>query len=466
MNAVREPRPGDVLPDGGVLTNRYAAQGEWQIWNTEGGSALLVSPRLNDTWIELGYVEPGLFLPSSFGLDVLETEGFPGIASVELGPYPQSGQQVMDAARLFATTRKTLGSVNLGSALIVPKLPFLLPVEEEGDQEQDPLTLGKWFSGGMNVPFTDSVRMHSWVPGLTDSMYAELLQLFGWEETAPEKIRAIEPRDDRPHFASTKRTERRREGQFELPGRPELERFFRERIIDVIDREEAYRRMGISFPGPTLLIGPPGCGKTYAVEQLVEYLGWPSYSVNADSVGSAYIHETSRLISQLFSHAIEDAPSVVIIDEMESFLTDREIGHQHHVEEVAEFLRAIPELPKNRVLLFGMTNMPERIDKAIMRKGRFDNIMEINHPSHDELVALLESLLKDVPTQRDLDLDRLASRLLNRPISDVVYVAKEAGRLAVLRNEDRITDELLSLACDDLTRREAKKRGLGTIGFL
>lgn len=466
MNTQGEPHAGETLPNGGVLTDRYAIHNDWQIWNTQRGSALLVSSDLCNRWIDMGLVEPGLFLPTASGLWAVESQGYPAIASVELGPYPQSGQQVLELAKLFAYTRKSLGDVHLGSALFIPQFPYLMPVTEGDDHAQDPWTLGRWFSGGMNVPVTDGVRMRAWVPGLTDDMYTALLALFGWEETAPEKIRAIDNAETQPRPLSTRRREHRREGPFSLPGRPKLEKFFRERIIDVIDREEAYRRMGIEFPGATLLVGPPGCGKTYAVEQLVDYLGWPSYAVNADSIGSAYMHETSRLVSQLFSQAISDAPSVVIMDEMESYLTDRDTGHQHHVEEVAEFLRAIPELPKNRVLLFGMTNMPDSIDKAITRKGRFDNIIEVDAPARDELAELLESLLKDVPTQQNLDLDHIAARLLGRPISDVVYVAREAGRLAVLNGEDCITGELLSKACDDLMSQQHDKKGHQAIGFL
>ena len=56
---------------------------------------------------------------------------------------------------------------------------------------------------------------------------------------------------------------------FTLIGRPELEQFFNDNIIDIVLHQEQYKRMGISFPGATSLYGPPGCGKTYAVEKLL-----------------------------------------------------------------------------------------------------------------------------------------------------------------------------------------------------
>src|SRR5258708_14737727 len=111
------------------------------------------------------------------------------------------------------------------------------------------------------------------------------------------------------------------------------------------------------------LHGPAGWGKTFAVERLVEHLGWPSFQIDASSVASPYIHETSRKISEVFKSAAKSAPSVLVIDEMEAFLAKRDMGSGHHrVEEVAEFLRRIPEAASSEVLIVSMTNRLDRTD--------------------------------------------------------------------------------------------------------
>ena len=468
MEGVRNPQVGEELLGGGRLLSCVAERDSWQIWRTRMGYALVVTRDLQDFWSDMGYVEPGLFLPLGADLLFVESTEHELISSAELGPVPVGSQQIMAVARAFAYTRSALGDVSLETAIFLPRLPHLLPTSEAPSSESDALTLGRWLSGGMDVPVTDASRMCSWVAGMSEAVHAELLALFGWERSESERIRVDGHRATEAPKPRTQRRERGSAEPFHLAGRTELERFFRERIIDVIDREDEYRRMGISFPGPTLLVGPPGCGKTFAVERLVEYLGWPSYVVNADSVGSSYIHETSKLISQLFAQAMEDAPSVVVMDEMEAFLSDRSGtsgSHQYHVEEMAEFLRIIPELPKHRVLLFGMTNVPERIDKAIMRKGRFDHTLEVGMPSAEELVSLLKSLLKDVPIEPGISYERLARRLANRPISDVAYVAKEAGRLAVVERRDRVGEDLLMRACDDLMSQAGEGKPKQRIGF-
>ena len=130
--------------------------------------------------------------------------------------------------------------------------------------------------------------------------------------------------------------------------------------------------------------GPPGCGKTFAVERLVDFLGWPSFQIDASSVASPYIHETSKKVAEVFDKAMQNAPSVLVIDEMEAFLADREMGSGHHrVEEVAEFLRRIPEATKNDVLIVAMTNRIEMIDPAILRRGRFDHVIKVDYRQRD-----------------------------------------------------------------------------------
>ena len=218
-------------------------------------------------------------------------------------------------------------------------------------------------------------------------------------------------------------------------------------MIDIIFNAEKYQAMGIEFPSAIVLHGPPGCGKTFAVERLVEFIDWPSYSIDSNSVGSPYIHETSKRISEVFDKAIDAAPSVIVIDEMESFLSDRRFGGTsslHHVEEVAEFLRRIPEAIKNRVLIIAMTNMIDLIDPAILRRGRFDHIIEVGMPSRIEVASLLDSLLGKLPKSEDLNLDKIVDTLTGKPLSDSAFVIREAARLAAKSGKTQLDQDSIT----------------------
>ena len=127
-------------------------------------------------------------------------------------------------------------------------------------------------------------------------------------------------------LGQAKRAEPEPNKLFELPGRPKLAAFFNEHVVDIVLHRDRYKALGIDFPSAIVLHGPPGCGKTFAVERLVDFLGWPSFQIDASSVASPYIHETSKKVAEVFDKAMENAPSVLVIDEMEAFLADREMG--------------------------------------------------------------------------------------------------------------------------------------------
>jgi cell division protease FtsH len=258
------------------------------------------------------------------------------------------------------------------------------------------------------------------------------------------------------------------DARFSLPGRPMLEEFFNEHIIDIVRNEERYAALGVGFPSAIALHGPPGCGKTFAVEQLVEFLGWPSFQIDASSVASPYIHETSKKIAEIFDKAMRSAPSVLIIDEMESFLADREAGSggsHHRVEEVAEFLRRIPEAGKNHVLVVGMTNRIDMIDAAIMRRGRFDHVIEVPPATEEEVSALLDKLLSDLPTDSGVDQVPLAKRLAGRPLSDVAFVVREGARLSARAGKSKI-DQMFLLSALDGAPSRADQGQARRIGFV
>ena len=272
--------------------------------------------------------------------------------------------------------------------------------------------------------------------------------------------------------SSPKRDAKKKDGtkltEFKLSGRPFLENFFNEHVVDIILNQERYKALGVDFPSAVVLHGPAGCGKTFAVDRLVEFLDWPVYHVDSNSVGSPYIHETSRKVSEIFGKAMEDAPAVIVIDEMESFLSDRQL-HQstglHHVEEVAEFLRRIPKAMSNRVLVIGMTNRLEMIDPAILRRGRFDHVLEVGMPSKKEVTELVTSLLEKMPVEGELGIDKIVTALVGRPLSDAAFAVREAGRLAARAGKSKLDQEALNAAVSSLPSAtdEEKSRPIGFI---
>lgn len=312
--------------------------------------------------------------------------------------------------------------------------------------------LGAYLTGGVDISADEVVALQRILPKVPAEEIADILEAAG---ISPKTPLARGGKVARPRGVPSPSEGAKPLGRFELAGRLELAEFFNEHVIDIVADEERYASMGIGFPGGIILEGPTGCGKTFAVERLVDHLGWPNFSIEASSVASPYIHETSRKVAEIFGEAMNAAPAVVIIDEMDAFLANRDsASHQHNVEEVAEFLRRIPEASANRVLVIGMTNKIDAIDPAILRRGRFDHVIHVDHAGEAEVAGLLESLLENIPNDVR-EVAALARRLAGRPLSDAAFVVREAGRLAAKARKERVSEDEIEAALARCPSRDA-----------
>lgn len=339
-------------------------------------------------------------------------------------------------------------NVSLYDGIYLEEYGYVLPTYT-GTNASDDATIGCFLSGGRAFHFSD------------DKFNTLLLDNFAYEDIS--KISDIQRTFHLPNQGTQKTDDK--SATFTLPGRPELEKFFNEHIVDILREPERYARLGIDFPSSVILYGPPGCGKTYAVDKLVDFLGLPKFEINSTTIASPYIHDTAKKIAGVFESAINSAPSVVVIDEMESYLSSRETqtSNSQHYEEVAEFLRQIQEAQKNKVLIIAMTNMYDKIDPAILRRGRFDHHIEVGLPSEEEILALLTNITRSISLANDIVLSDIAKRLSGKTLADVAFVIKEAGLISGKNGNSEITLESINAAIDSLPKETTKRRiGFGT----
>ncbi len=452
-----------------VTLRKLLGKGEaWQIYLSRNEArVLIVTAALHEFWRNLGLIDKShfkhfLFNETLYFFFISDGEyELTSISEIRGFVTPEEG---LSCAIALNETRKIIPISSLKNGIFVERISRILPMPNEIEHISDEVILGTWLTGGLVVSATSAKRMLQVQPRLDKESLSKIVAAAGLRKTSKEQeIKKIEDKNQVNNITIPLK----RRHLFSLPGRQELESFLIDNVIDIIENPEAYAAMKISFPGAFILQGPPGCGKTYAVEQLVDYLDWPVFYVESGTIGSAYIHETSKRISTLFKEAMRNAPSVLVIDEMESFLSTRTQSSEtdgHHKEEIAEFLRRIPEAAKNRVLIIGMTNMIESIDPAIRRRGRFDNIIEVGMPSTIEIEQVIESLLKNLPHDEDIDTKGLAKKLEGAPMSDVAFIVREAARLAAKNHLKTITQEVISVAVQQLqtTRKESRR----AIGFL
>lgn len=470
---------GYTLPDGARTRRALFGETTWQIFETHGeGRALVVREELASRWMTSGLLAEGGMSHFEFGSDRLYSISCgPSqiLCPVSDGKSPSTKSEALAFALALRATRVIDDQSALQDSVYVEKLSRLLPTYSISSRTDDDVVLGYWLTGGASVSAKSFRRLRHMLSWMGATHVKEVVEAAGFQvaEVAPrERDRAestpidVSSRNQENSSARSKETPQRKQ-TFELPGRPELEAFFNEHVVDIIQNRERYKALGIDFPSAIVLHGPPGCGKTFAVERLVDFLGWPSFQIDASSIASPYIHETSRKVAEVFDKAMENAPSVLVIDEMEAFLADREMGSGHHrVEEVAEFLRRIPEATKKGVLIVAMTNRVEMIDPAILRRGRFDHVIKVDYAVEEEILSLLAKLLGSLPKSTDVDVHPLAKDLAGRPLSDVTFVVREGARLAARSGKDRLDQGSLLAAMHSAPAREREGGAQRRIGFV
>ncbi|MDE2916648.1 MAG: ATP-binding protein [Paracoccaceae bacterium] len=469
------------LPDGSRLGRLVHGGPDWQIFRVDRDNAVLIArSSLAGRWLEAQLVPDTVLQTFSFGNE--NFKALPSGPGQKLEPVAESGSleskgDGLSFALSLSETRKIDATVPLHDAIYAERYSRLLPTWTVSEGTADEEVLGRWLTGGVSIPATSFRRLASLLGWLEKEDVRDLVEAAGFaipQETGgaltkqkPQreqwktKSKEAEVKRSLPEDKPGEKTERR---QFHLSGRPLLEAFFNEHVIDIIENADRYKALGIDFPTAIVLYGPPGCGKTFAVERLVEYLDWPIFYIDSNSVGSPYIHETSRKVGEVFDRAIDAAPSMIVIDEMESYLSDRQIHKStglHHVEEVGEFLRRIPEANKSQVLVIGMTNRLEMIDSAILRRGRFDHIIEVGMPSATEVSDLIDSLLRKVPVEGEFDTREAVCALTGRALSDTAFVVRKAAQLAARAGKGALDADSLRSALASLAPAEPKKRPIG-----
>jgi cell division protease FtsH len=470
---------GYKLPDGAKARVAVFEGINWQIFETQGdGRALVAHDELTRRWIDTGLIDPALFSAFDFGdqrLWAISCGSSQLLCPVTEGRSPDTKAEALSFALTLKATRAIDPVSPLQDALYVEKISRLLPTYSISSRTDDDFVLGFWLTGGASVSAKSFRRLRQTMSWLGAGSLKDVVQAAGFEVTEvmpADSTRILPSRSEAVPVERTEEKEVREDKKaatvvFELAGRPELAAFFNEHIVDIVMNRDRYKALGIAFPSAVILHGPPGTGKTFAVERLVDFLGWPSFEIDASSVASPYIHETSKKVAQVFEKAMENAPSVLVIDEMEAFLADREMGSGHHrVEEVAEFLRRIPEAAKNEVLIIAMTNRIDMIDPAIQRRGRFDHVVKVDFASEIEVRSLLDKLLCSLPKEPDVDPQPLARELAGRPLSDVAFVVREGARLAARSGKDRLDQVSLLEAMHTAPARACESGARRRIGFI
>ena len=229
-----------------------------------------------------------------------------------------------------------------------------------------------------------------------------------------------------------------------IAGMEELKTLLYNDVIKALNEQELYESYGVTIPNGMLLYGPPGCGKTFISERFAEEVGFNFVELKPSDVKSKYINATEENIGKIFKDAIDKAPSIIFIDEMDALVPSREDSDLHHMHAgpVNEFLAQMSNCSEKGIFIIAATNFPKKIDPAILRSGRIDRIIYLPPPDYEARKAMFELYLKDRPIDLGLDYEPLAKLTNNYVSSDIKLIVDEASRFA-LKKKERITKEIV-----------------------
>ncbi|MFO7767693.1 MAG: AAA family ATPase, partial [bacterium] len=207
---------------------------------------------------------------------------------------------------------------------------------------------------------------------------------------------------------------------------------------------EAFRRVGIRPAKGFLLYGPPGTGKTLLAKAVAREAEANFIATRSSELLSKWYGESEKQIAKLFKRARQVAPTVVFFDELDSLAPRRGggIGEPAVTERVVNTLLAeldgLEEL--QGVVVIGATNRPTLLDPALLRPGRFDELVYVPVPDEEGRVKILEIHTEEMSLAADVDLSDIAARTQGYTGADLENLARRAG-LGALR-EDRAAEEV------------------------
>jgi len=224
---------------------------------------------------------------------------------------------------------------------------------------------------------------------------------------------------------------------------------------------EVFARLGIDAPKGVLLYGPPGCGKTLIARAVAHETDVHFFSISGPEIMQKFYGESEGYLRKLFDEATKQAPSIIFIDEIDSIAPKREeLGGEHQVERrvVAQLLSLMDGLKaRGQVIVIAATNIPNALDPALRRPGRFDREIAIPIPDRHGRLAILEIYTRGMPVAKDVDLPRLADITHGFVGADLEALCREAAMICVRRILPEIDFAQATLPYESLQKLELCK---------
>ena len=237
-------------------------------------------------------------------------------------------------------------------------------------------------------------------------------------------------------------------------------------VVDFLKDPARFRATGGRMPKGVLLVGPPGTGKTMLAKAVAGEAKAHFYSLSGSDFVELYVGVGAARVRSLFKKARETAPSIIFIDEIDAVGRQRASGEssgaqQEHDQTLNALLVAMDGFDSDdAVVVFGATNRPDTIDKALLRPGRFDRQVSVGLPDLAGRVAILKVHASSVKLDETVDLQEIAKATPGYSGADLANLLNEGAIHAARHRHPAITMSDLDEARDKINWGRETRRAM------
>ncbi len=220
----------------------------------------------------------------------------------------------------------------------------------------------------------------------------------------------------------------------------------REAVEDPLTNPEVFETVGIEPPTGVLLHGPPGTGKTMLAKAVANQTDATFIKMAGSELVQKFIGEGARLVRDLFELAEEREPAIIFIDEIDAIASKRTESKTSGDAEVQRtMMQLLSEMDgfdqRGDISIIAATNRFDMLDRAILRPGRFDRLIEVPEPNDEGRTEILKIHTRDMNLSDDVDLASLAEATEGFTGAELESLSTEAGMFAIRDDRTEVRRE-------------------------